>query len=105
MRSNKTESIYNKVQKTIQVRQLDLKKELPDTDVDVLMANLHHTLLADLFNLPSFWKAKLYILFGFMPHEEEQFLAALPDSPPPFLEHRALDKWRAWVMGEAKPLS
>ena len=92
-------ALYNDVQKTIQVRQLDLRKELPDTGVDVLMANLHHSLLADLFNSSSFWKAKLYILSGFMPNEEEQLLAALPDRPPAFLNRYSMDKWRVWVLG------
>ena len=90
---------YNNVQKTIEVKQLDLRDKLPDTGMDVVMANLHHSLLVDLFNSPSFWKAKLYILSGFMPHEEEQLLAALPDQPPAFLERRSMDKWRLWALG------
>ena len=96
----KQNALYNDVQKIIQVRQLDLRKELPDTGVDVLMANLHHSLLADLFNSPSFWKAKLYILSGFMPNEEEHLLAALPDQPPAFLNRYSMDKWRVWVLGD-----
>jgi ribosomal protein L11 methyltransferase len=95
----KKNTVYNNAKETIEVKQLDLRKELPDTGVDVLMANLHHSLLADLFNLPSFWQAKLYILSGFMPDEEEQLLAALPDKPPGFLNRYARDKWRLWVMG------
>lgn len=95
----KQNALYNDVQKTIQVKQLDLRKELPDTGVDVLMANLHHSLLTDLFNSPSFWKAGLYILSGFMPNEEEHLLAALPDQPPAFLNRYSMDKWRVWVLG------
>jgi ribosomal protein L11 methyltransferase len=95
----KQNALYNKVQEAIEVRQLDLRKELPDTDVDVVMANLHHSLLIDLFNSPLFWKAKLYILSGFMKHEEEQLLAALPDKPPAFLNRYSMDKWRLWVLG------
>ena len=95
----KQNALHNNVQKTIQVKQLDLRKRLPDAGVDVLIANLHHSLLADLFNSPSFWQAKLYILSGFMPNEEEQLLAALPDQPPAFLERRSMDKWRVWVLG------
>jgi ribosomal protein L11 methyltransferase len=96
----KQNALYNNAQKTIHVKQLDLRKELPDTGVDVIMANLHHSLLVDLFNSPSFWQAKLYILSGFMPNEEEQLLAALPDKPPTFLERRSMDKWRVWVLGD-----
>ena len=90
---------YNSIEKTIAVKQLDLRKELPETKVDLLMANLHHSLLTDLFKLPSFWQAKLYILSGFMPNEEEELLASLPENPPAFLNRYASDKWRLWVMG------
>ena len=92
-------TINNGMQKNIQTKCLDLRKELPDTGVDVILANLHHELLADLFQNPSFWQAKLYILSGFMPHEEEKLLAALPDNPPAFIERGAMDKWRLWVLG------
>jgi len=95
----KQNAIYNNVQETIEVKQLDLRKELPDTEVDVLMANLHQSLLVDLFNLASFWQAKLYILSGFMPNEEERLLGALPDKPPAFLNRYSRDKWRLWVLG------
>jgi ribosomal protein L11 methyltransferase len=95
----KQNAIHNNVHEIIEVRQLDLRKELPDTGVDVLMANLHHSLLADLFNSPLFWQAKLYILSGFMPNEEEQLLSALPDKPPAFLNRYSMDKWRLWILG------
>jgi ribosomal protein L11 methyltransferase len=94
----KQNALYNNVQKTIQVKRLDLRKKLPDTGVDVVMANLHQGLLIDLFNTPSFWQAKLYLLSGFMPNEEEQLLAALPVQPPAFLERRSMDKWRMWAL-------
>jgi len=96
----KQNTIYNKVAEKVRVRQIDLRKELPVTKVDVIMANLHHELLIELFNNPSFWQARLYILSGFMLHGEEQLLTALPDSPPPFLDRGAQDKWRVWVLGE-----
>ena len=91
---------YNKVKSSILVKHMDLRREFPPAGVDVIMANLHHELLAELFHNPSFWKAGIYILSGFMPGEEEHLLAALPDSPPPFLERRGLDKWRVWVLGK-----
>jgi len=94
--------INNEVQKTVQVKNLDLRNELPDTRVDVILANLHYALLADLFQEPSFWRAKLYIFSGFMPHEEEKLLAALPDTPPAFVERGAMDKWRLWVLDNMK---
>jgi ribosomal protein L11 methyltransferase len=93
-------AVYNKVESSILVKQMDLRRELPPADVDVIMANLHHELLAELLQKPSFWKARMYILSGFMPGAEELLLASLPDSPPPFLERRGLDKWRVWVLGD-----
>jgi ribosomal protein L11 methyltransferase len=93
---------YNNVQGSVLIRQLDLRDELPDTGVDIVMANLHHTLLADLFSKKSFWRARIYLLSGFMPHEEELLLASLPEHPLPFLERQAMDKWRMWALGELK---
>ena len=90
---------YNKVENVLQAKQMDLREELPAAAADVIIANLHHELLAALFQRPSFWHARLHILSGFMPGGEEQLLAALPSRPPPFLERRSLDKWRAWVLG------
>jgi ribosomal protein L11 methyltransferase len=92
---------YNRVDRKIFVQQLDLRKEFPFAGVDLIMANLHIELLASLFTNPSFWQAGLFILSGFMPNGEELLLSALPDSPPPFLERRVLDKWCVWVMGSA----
>lgn len=90
---------YNNVEDTILVEQIDLRKEFPANGADVIMANLHHELLADLFKSRSFWQARLYILSGFMLHAEEQLLAALPACPPPFIDRGARDKWRVWVLG------
>jgi len=90
--------INNGVQKNVQINCLDLRKELPDTGVDVILANLHYALLADLFQEASFWRARLYILSGFMPQEEEKLLATLPYNPPAFVERGAMDKWRLWVL-------
>jgi ribosomal protein L11 methyltransferase len=77
-----------------------ISKELPATDKDLIMANLHHELLAALFRKPSFWGARLYIVSGFMSGGEEKLLASLPASHPPLLERRRLDKWCLWVLGE-----
>ena len=33
----------------VRVKQLDLRQEIPDTNVDVIVANLHVDLLVDLF--------------------------------------------------------
>ena len=90
---------YNRVNGKIFVQQLDLRKEFPFAGVDIIMANLHTGLLTTLFTNPSFWQANLYIISGFMANAEEQLLSSLPETPPPFLERRALDKWLVWIMG------
>jgi ribosomal protein L11 methylase PrmA len=95
---------YNKVEKAIMVQQADLRAGLPPTNVDLIMANLHHELLAGLLRDPSFWQAGLYILSGFMLGGEEHLLASLPASPPPFLARRRLDKWCVWIMGKITAL-
>jgi hypothetical protein len=64
------------------------------------MANLHPELLIDLFQDSQFWKGSLFIISGFMAHDEEKLLAALPESPPAFLNRFSRDKWRAWVLGK-----
>jgi ribosomal protein L11 methylase PrmA len=90
---------YNNAVDNIHVKCMDIRQELPATGVDVIMANLHHELLAELFREPAFWQAGLYIISGFMPGGEEQLLASLPAAPPPFLDRRRLDKWCVWVLG------
>ena len=95
----KKNAAINKVRDKVRVKELDLTNEFPDTQVDVVMANLHHELLAELFSAPLFWQSRLYILSGFMPGAEEKLLASLPAKPPPFLERRRLDKWCIWLLG------
>ncbi len=82
----------------IQVRQTDLRRELPDTGVDLVVANLYHHLLAELFAKPSFWAGKLYLLSGFIPAMEEELLAALPTDRIRMLERRRAERWCLWVL-------
>lgn len=96
---SKQNTVYNDAARIVRVKQLDLRQELPATDVDILMANLHYELLARLFQEPAFWQARLYILSGFMPGAEETLLASLPPSPPPFLKRCTKDKWCLWMLG------
>ncbi len=95
---------YNRAEDCITVRQMDLRAESPPNDVDVVMANLHSELLIDLFANPRFWEGSLFIISGFMAHDEEKLLAALPDNPPPFLNRFSRHKWRAWVLGRHNPV-
>lgn len=86
----------------IAIRCSNLRQEPPETRVDLVAANLPHTLLAELFNTPSFWQAKLYIVAGFRPAMEEQLLAALPPHRIKMVERRRTDSWCLWVL---KPIT
>jgi ribosomal protein L11 methyltransferase len=92
-------AIYNNADNFITVRQMDLRADYPSSDFDIVMANLHPELLINLFQKPQFWNGSLFIISGFMAHDEEKLLAALPNNPPSFLNRFSRDKWRAWVLG------
>lgn len=94
----KKNTAINGVKDSILVKHLDLRKALPETRVDVIMANLHHELLAEIFGQVTFWQAGFYILSGFMPGAEEKLLASLPPSPPKFLDRGRQEKWCVWVL-------
>jgi len=89
---------YNHAADSITVRQMDLRADYPAGEVDIVMANLHPQLLVGLFQNPRFWQGSLFIISGFMAHDEETLLAALPEKPPAFLNRFSRDKWRAWVL-------
>lgn len=92
-------SVLNKVEDKIDVAQLDLRTSLPDTGkYDLVVANLYKGLLEELFNTPSFWQAKLYILSGFIHSMEEDLLAAFPTQSLRFLTRQRTDKWCVWVL-------
>ncbi len=88
----------NNCEKQIQVMEADLRADLPDTNVDLLVANLYKGLLLDFFHNPDFWKAKYYIISGFVPSMEEELLAALPMDELKLLERRKSDTWRLWLL-------
>ena len=92
----------NNYESKIEISCADLRQEPPDTRVDLVVANLHHTLLAELFSTPSFWQAKLYIVAGFRPAMEEELLAALPPRRVKMIERRRTDRWCLWVL---KPIT
>jgi len=88
----------NCVNNVVGVTTTDLRKKLPDTHVDLVVANLYHKLLADLFENPSFWQAKLYIVSGFVSSMEAELLAALPARKVRMLERCSSDRWCLWVL-------
>lgn len=80
-------------------RRTDLLTSPPATaGIDLVMANLHHELLLDLFARPTFWQAGHYLLSGFFPAREEALLAALPVPSPRFVARRSSGKWALWVL-------
>ena len=90
----------NNVDSAIDIQQADIRSQLPNTRVDLVIANLYQGLLVDLFNNSEFWRAQLYILAGFIPSMEPRLLAALPDRQVRFLERGRRDKWCYWVMSK-----
>ena len=90
----------NNCEQQIQVNQADLRANLPDTHVDLVVANLYKGLLLEFFENPGFWKAKYYIISGFIPSMEEELLAALPMDQLKLLERRKSDTWRLWLLAK-----
>lgn len=88
----------NECQKQITVNDADLRAALPDTGADLVVANLYKGLLLGMFADPDFWRAKYYIISGFIPSMEEELLAALPMDKLTMLERRKSDTWRLWVL-------
>ena len=91
----------NSCENHITVMETDLRSALPDTHVDLLVANLYKGLLLDFFENPTFWNAKYYIISGFIPSMEEELLAALPMDQLKLLERRKSDTWRLWLLANS----
>ena len=90
----------NNCEKQIQVNQADLRAQLPDTNVDLVVANLYKGLLLEFFDNRDFWNAKYYIISGFVPSMEEELLAALPMDNLKLLERRKSETWRLWLLAK-----
>jgi ribosomal protein L11 methyltransferase len=88
----------NGVADQVSVRQLDLRRECPDTRVDLVIANLYRGLLEPLFRNPDFWQADRYLLSGFVPAMEAELLAALPPRGLTFIERRRQELWCLWEL-------
>ena len=94
----------NHCREVIHTRRMDLSADSPSTHgIDLVMANLHHELLLLLFQRPSFWQARFYILSGFFIHREEELLAALPSSGRVrFKARHSQSRWAIWVLERKK---
>ena len=90
----------NQCRDQIQVLEADLRNGLPDTGVDLVVANLYKGLLLELFQHPDFWRARYYIISGFIPSMEEELLAALPIDRLNLLERRKNETWRLWLLAK-----
>ncbi|MDH5297980.1 MAG: 50S ribosomal protein L11 methyltransferase, partial [Desulfobulbaceae bacterium] len=88
----------NGVGEKIKVQQRDLLQGLPDTAVDLVVANLYRDLLQQLFTDEEFWKGKLYIISGFISGMEPDLLAALPMHRLRMLERHRSENWCLWVL-------
>jgi len=83
----------------IEVHRVDLREEVPDSaPFDLVVANLYHALLLDLFKDKKFWRARYYLLAGFIPAMEEDLMAALPRPTPRFIDRRRRDRWCLWLL-------
>ena len=94
----------NNCEDQISVMETDLRGALPDTNVDLLVANLYKGLLLEFFENPDFWNAKYYIISGFIPSMEKDLLAALPMDKLKLLERRKSDTWRLWLLANPSVL-
>ncbi|MCK9293441.1 MAG: 50S ribosomal protein L11 methyltransferase [Desulfobulbaceae bacterium] len=93
----------NQVAERIDIREMDLRKDQPQTSgCNLVVANLYRGLLEQLFQTPSFWEADLYILSGFLQSMEADLLAELPAGQLRFLDRKRSDKWCIWVLGNRK---
>ena len=90
----------NSCEDRIEVMEADLRNSLPDTNVDLVVANLYKGLLLGFFENPDFWHAKYYIISGFIPSMEKDLLAALPMDKLKLVERRKSDTWRLWLLAK-----
>ncbi len=92
----------NSCEQIVTVEQRDLRTDLPDTQVDLVIANLYKGLLVDFFNNPNFWQARYYLISGFIPSMEEELLAALPMQHLKLIDRRQSDNWRLWLLANQR---
>lgn len=88
----------NQGQDLVTVRQVDLRRQPLNTNVDLVIANLYRELLVHLLSAPTFWQAQMYIIAGFAPGMEPELMAALPASGVKLIERMRQDRWCLWVL-------
>ncbi len=70
----------------------DIKKLLP-IKVDLILANLYKGLLEELFELPSFWCGKYYLISGFLCEMEEEILRKLKIINKKIIQRKESENW------------
>lgn len=89
----------NSCESQVEVVQADLNRELPDLHTyDLVIANLYKGLLLKLFARHRFWRAKMYMLSGFIAGMEGDMLAGLPSEGLQVLFRGDRDIWRLWLL-------
>ncbi|HHB75503.1 MAG TPA: hypothetical protein ENK84_03030 [Desulfobulbus sp.] len=76
----------------------DLDCSLPDMNYDLVITNLYKGLLLRLFEHADFWKARFFLVSGFIPGMEGELLAALPQAGIHLLDRRSREQWRLWLL-------
>ena len=95
--------VANGVSDQVRTEQTDLRLTCPPTEgLDLVIANLHHDLLAELFQQSDFWQARYYILSGFFRAREKELLAKLPLEQLQLIARDNREKWGLWVFGQTE---
>ncbi|MCS7198824.1 MAG: 50S ribosomal protein L11 methyltransferase [Caldimicrobium sp.] len=68
-------------------------RKLPFFGGELILANLYKGLLLELFNIPSFFTSKYYLLSGFTTGMEEEILQALRDKPVKIEKRLEKENW------------
>lgn len=83
----------------VEVCQQNLLAELPETgQYDLVVANLYKGLLLNLFEKERFWRARTYLISGFIAGMEGDLLAALPEKDIQVLHRGNSEMWRLWLL-------
>jgi ribosomal protein L11 methyltransferase len=88
----------NDLSSNIDVYEYDLLNSLPDTGKDLVIANLYHHLLERLLDNPDFWKARYYIISGFIHKMEPDLLKLLPLKNLKLLARKESEIWNLWIL-------
>lgn len=75
----------------------DIKRLLP-IKADLVLANLYKGLLEELFEFPSFWSNKYYLISGFLCEMEEELLRKLESNNKKIVQRKESENWVSWLI-------